>query len=178
MCIDGTDIALLLFKLERLSRAPALRISVLSIGLICLFHLESSAQLITVNNDLVFGAVFPGIPKTISKYTAGAAAEFHVSGTIGKEVSIDFTLPTKIVSAAGIQYQMIFSQTSAATDSRNNPDQSNPLKDNQNPWHTILDILGPNGLTIWLGGQVVPKLNQSPGSYTAIITLTVAYTGN
>ena len=156
----------------------ARKIPALAIGLICLLYSGSLAQTITVNSDLVFGAVFPGIPKTISKYTAGAAAEFRVSGTNGNEISIDFTLPTKMVSASGIQFQMIFGKTSASSDSRNSPDQTAPLLDNQDPWHTILDTLGPQGLIVWLGGQVVPRLNQAPGSYSASIILTVAYTGN
>ena len=115
----------------------------------------SHAQNATVNNNLVFGDVFPGVPKTITKYTAGAAAEYLITGTTGAEVTIDFSM-----------------------DARNNPDQSSPQEDNLDPWHTITDRLGPSGLTVWLGGTVVPKLMQTDGAYNASIVITVAYTGN
>jgi hypothetical protein len=136
-----------------------------------------SAQSITVNNNLIFGDIFPGIPKTIDKANAGYAAEFQVSGTAGDEVTIDFTLPTYL-NQSGFNMQIIFKQTDCALDSSATPDQSNPGYDDLNPWHTITYNLGLNGLTIWLGGTVVPRLNQINGTYTQLIVLTVAYTGN
>ena len=137
----------------------------------------SHAQNATVNNNLVFGDVFPGVPKTITKYTAGAAAEYLITGTTGAEVTIDFALPT-YMNAGGYNMQMIFTETDCSMDARNNPDQSSPQEDNLDPWHTITDRLGPSGLTVWLGGTVVPKLMQTDGAYNASIVITVAYTGN
>ena len=145
---------------------------------ISLFFVEPlSSQTITINNDLVFGDIFPGIPKTITKYTPGAAAEFLVTGTAGAEVSIDFTLPT-YMNSGGYNMQMIFRNDDCAVDSSAAPDQTSPGQDNLDPWHTITYRLGSNGLLIWLGGQVVPKIRQTKGDYTASIVLTVAYTGN
>lgn len=135
-----------------------------------------SAQTITINNDLVIGNIYPGIPKTITKYTAGAAAEFHVAGPGGSEVSIDFTLPT-YMNQSGWNMQMIFTKTDCSLDTRPFPNQSSPLRDDLNPWQTIIQRLGAQGLTIWLGGTVVPKIAQPAGAYTASIVLTVAYTG-
>lgn len=144
-----------------------------SLGMIFQVH----AQSITVNNDLKFGDMFAGIPKVVSKYTAGSAAEFHVSGTAGSEVSIEFTLPT-YMNQGGYNMQMVFREDDCAMDSSATPDQSNPGYDNVDPWHPITYRLGFNGLTIWLGGMVIPKLIQMPGSYSATIVLTVTYTGN
>ncbi|UCD17119.1 MAG: hypothetical protein JSV44_11810 [Candidatus Zixiibacteriota bacterium] len=138
---------------------------------------RSYGQNATVNNDLVFGDVFPGIPKMITKYTPGAAAEFYVSGTAGAEVTIDFTLPT-YMDASGYNMQLLFREDDCAMDSSATPDQTNPGHDNLDPWHTITYRLGSSGLTIWLGGMVVPRLNQKDGDYTAAIVLTIAYTGN
>jgi len=135
------------------------------------------SQTITVNNDLVFGDIFPGIPKTITKYTPGAAAEFLVTGTAGAEISIDFTLPT-YMNYGGYNMQLIFRDNDCAVDSSTTPDQTSPGQDNLDPWHAITYRLGSNGLLIWLGGQVVPKIRQTEGDYTASIVLTVAYTGN
>lgn len=137
----------------------------------------AGGQTITINNDLGFGAVLPGIPKTIAKTLAGSAAEFLLNGTAGAEITIDFALPTLLIASAS-SMQIIFTKTDAAVDNRATPDQSLPQKDNLDPWHTITDTLGINGSTVWLGGQVVPRLRQEQGSYSASIVLTVAYTGN
>nr|MBN2276121.1 hypothetical protein [candidate division Zixibacteria bacterium] len=145
--------------------------------IMAMFVIPVSGQTITINNYLVFGDVFPGIPKQITKYTPGAAAEFLVTGTAGSEISIDFTLPT-YMNYSGWNMQLIFRSDDCSMDSSATPDQTSPGHDDLNPWHTITYRLGSNGLVIWLGGQVVPKLRQQKGSYTAAIVLTVAYTGN
>jgi len=145
--------------------------------LVFLYAPPVHGQNITINNDLTFGDVFPGIPKTISKYTPGAAAEFLISGTAGAEVTLDFTLPTYI-NDGGYNMQLVFRETDCAMDSSASPDQTDPGHDNQDPWHTITYRLGSSGLTVWLGGMVVPGLKQRQGNYSGTIVLTVMYTGN
>ena len=134
------------------------------------------AQTITLNNDLIFGNVFPGIPRTITKYSVGSAAEFHVAGTSGAEISIQFALPT-YMHGSGFNIEMIFFETDCSIDTLASPSQTSPLFDNLNPWTTLVYRLGSAGLTLWLGGTAIPKVVQPPGSYTATIVLTVAYTG-
>ncbi len=146
-------------------------------AILLLLAVSVQGQSITINNNLLFGNVFPGIPKTITKYTAGAAAEFLVTGTAGSEISIDFTLPT-YMSQSGFNMQMIFTETDCSFDARATPSQSAPEWDDQDPWVTLYDRLGSSGLTIWLGGTIVPKLYQRSGAYSASIVLTVAYTGS
>ncbi len=131
----------------------------------------------TATHDLAFGDIFSGIPKTISKNTPGAAAEFTVTGTAGDEITVDFTLQTYL-SAGGYNMQLVFSETDCAMDSSATPNQASPGYDNLDPWHTITYRLGSNGLVIWLGGKAIPKLHQPQGSYSATIVITVAYTGN
>ena len=145
----------------------------------CVVILCSSvyAQNITVNNDLTFGTVYPGIPKTVSKYTAGFAAEYYVSGTAGNEITIDLSLP-KYMNDGSLNMQMIFMETDAAIDTSASPDQSNPEFDDLDPWHTLTYRLGSNGLYLWLGGIVVPGLTQGEGNYNSSIVITVTYTGN
>jgi len=130
-----------------------------------------------VNNNLIFGTVFPGIPKVISKQSAGSAAEFSVAGTAGAEITIDFTLPTYI-NQGGSNMNVIFTETDCSMDSSSTPDQSNPGLNNQDPWHTITYNLGSNGLLIWLGATLIPGLSQTSGDYSGLIVLTVAYTGS
>jgi hypothetical protein len=137
-----------------------------------------SAQTISVVSGLAFGNVFPMVPKTITKRTAGAAAEFHVSGTAGAEVLISFlTLPTYL-NQSGFNMNVVITNTDCAMDSSAVPNQSSPSLDNANPWQPITYRLGSNGLTIWLGGTVIPNIGQKPGSYSGPIQVKVQYTGN
>ncbi len=138
---------------------------------------EVCGQNITVTNNLAFGNMMPGIPKTVNKTDAGAAAEFYISGVAGNEVSIEFALPT-YMNSSGNNMQLVFSEADCAMDSSASPDQGNPGYNNIDPWHEITYRLGSNGLTIWLGGTAIPKLTQRSGSYAATIVLTVTYTGN
>ena len=140
----------------------------------------SRAQVnVTVNNNLVFGDVFPHVPKTVSKRDAGKAAEFHVTGPAGQEITIEFTLPT-YMNLGGYSMQMIFNETDCAMDSSltQASKQSNPGYDNLDPWHPITYSLGTNGLTIWLGGKVVPAIVQPAGNYQADIVIRVDTTSN
>ena len=138
---------------------------------------QSAGQDITVNNNLEFGAVFPGVPKTVSKYNSGEAAEFFITGTPNAEITIDFTLPPYMYDS-GSTMVMQFSATDCSMDSSATPNQSSPGRDNLNPWQTLTYRIGSAGLTIWLGATVVPVVMQRPGNYSAAITLTVTYTGN
>ena len=134
-------------------------------------------QNVTVNNDLAFGSVFPGIPKHITKYTAGFAAEYMITGTAGNEITIDIDLP-RYMNYGGFNMQMIFNETDCALDTAATPDQSSPEFDDLDPWNTLTYRLGSNGLVLWLGGTVVPGLTQVEGNYAASIVITVTYTGN
>lgn len=135
------------------------------------------AQNITINNNLAFGTVIPGIPKTIDKSDAGSAAEFQITGVAGNEVTLDFSLPTYMNSGSN-NIQLVFSETGCSIDTSTVPDQSSPIFDDLDPWHTMTYRLGANGMTVWLGGMSIPGLVQPAGSYSAVIVLTVAYTGN
>ncbi|MBD3258687.1 hypothetical protein GF377_09665 [candidate division GN15 bacterium] len=134
------------------------------------------AQTPTAINDLTFGNVFPGVPKEIDKKSAGSAAEFAITGTPGEEILINFTLPVHLTSGSD-QLLMIFPDTSCAADSSDPVDQSNPIWDNQDPRQTITATLGSAGLTVWLGGKVIPNQLQPEGSYSGEIVIFVTPSG-
>ncbi len=133
-------------------------------------------QTVTSTNDLLFGNIFPGVPKSIAKSDASNAAEFTVTGIAGDEVTLDFTLPSYMYTT-GSNMPLFFSSNDCSADSTNPPDQASPSANNLNPNGTITYRIGSNGLSVWLGGRVVPGLVQKSGAYTATIRLTVAYTG-
>ena len=137
--------------------------------------LFAADESVTVNNNLTFGTMFPGIPKTVDKSSANAA-EFSIGGDAGAEVTIDFSLPTYLSSGSN-NMQIIFFTDGCAVDSNSTPNQSSPTYDDLNPWQTLTYDLGSSGLTVWIGGKAVPGFRQPAGTYTADIILTVQYTG-
>lgn len=127
---------------------------------------------VSVVNDLTFGSILGGVPKKIDKATAGPAAEFLVTGIAGTDVTIEFTLPT-YMNDGTYNMQMIFTNTDCAMDSSGSPDQTSPDYDNLDPWDVINYTIGAGGIAVWLGGKVVPRLLQDPGSYTADVVITI-----
>lgn len=139
--------------------------------------ISAGGQTVTADQDLAFGDVFPGVPKTIEK-TSSNAAEFTVTGTVDAEVTIDFDLPGYLYTT-GANMPVYFYETDCAVDTTNPPDQSSPTLDDQNPYNTITYRIGSSGqMKVWLGGQLMPGLTQKSGDYTAPIRVTVTYTGN
>lgn len=166
-----------MFKFDRQAVFSRLRKILPAILVLFVDVCPVSAQTVTATNDLLFGNIFPGVPKAIVNSASGEAAEFSVTGTAGAEVTLDFDLPAYMYTT-GANMPIYFNSNDCAVDSTNPPDQSNPSAGNLNPNGTITYRIGSNGLMIWLGGRVVPGLVQKSGDYTATIRLTVAYTGN
>ena len=135
-------------------------------------------QTVTAVEDLRFGDIFAGVPKTVDKSSSSEAAGFTVTGTPGDELTLTFDLPTYL-STTGANMQVFFSSTDCAIDSTNPPDQSSPSGDDLNPHDILTYRFGSNGLlNVWLGGRLVPGLVQKPGNYMATIRLTAVLTGN
>lgn len=148
----------------------------LTLALVVCAPTPGRAQTATGINDLTFGNVLPGVPKTISKRTAGAAAEYSVTGDAGDQVLIDFSLPTHLRDN-GNTLLITFSATDCAIDSSDPGDQSNPAWDDRDPRNTLTATLGSGGLTIWLGARTQPSAQQPSGNYSAEIILTVSPAG-
>ncbi len=137
------------------------------------------ALLITGENDLEFGTVFPGTDKSVDKATLGSAGEFHIQGNNNAEITLDFDLPAQLdhetIAAA---MDILFVATDASYDDESGGGQLSPAGIMDPRVITTLD-LGPTGqLDVWIGGTVQPTLTQTGGDYSGDVTLTVAYTGN
>ena len=155
----------------------AFKKTLLIVSIFLVWTSPCSDQTVTGVEDLAFGDIFSGVPKTASKKSSDAA-EFTVTGTVDAEVSLDFTLPQYLYTT-GANMPMFFYNTDCQIDTTATGNQASPTYDDLNPNQTLTYSLGPNGkLTVWLGGQVVPGLVQKSGSYAATIRLTAAYTGN
>lgn len=136
------------------------------------------AQTVTATNDLLFGDIFAGVPKTVDKSSNSDAAEFTITGTPGDELNLTFDLPTYL-STTGANMPVFFGNVDCAIDSTDPPDQSDPSADDLSPHEILTYRFGSSGqLNVWLGGRLVPGLVQKPGNYIATIRLTAVLTGN
>ncbi len=139
---------------------------------------------VTSTATLAFGNVYQGIAKAIANSDADAGV-FRISGQASSVVSIYMQLPEYLAGGVGNDRMVIaFSTTDASVDSTgaNSPTTMTGAKgwQNINP-HAFPAAakIGSGGNTdIYLGGKVIPSVNQSAGAYSADVVLTVAYTGS
>ena len=126
---------------------------------------------VTGTDGLDFLDVLPGVPMTVAPGDAAAGA-FLVTGAADETVVLDFTVPGTLAgqgSAAGFTLPISFGAGSAAWDNGGGATAFDPAA-NAN---ATLD--GTGGLDVFIGGTVTPAFNQTAGSYTGTITLTVTY---
>lgn len=121
-------------------------------------------------NDLNFGLVTAGIPKTPASLAADAG-RFNISGELSAAVSVSYSLPTVLTGPGAATIPITFGATDgllwAAYPAA--PTTFNPNA----PFFTSLDALG--NLTIGISGTVSPPALAITGSYSGTITMTVTY---
>ena len=133
---------------------------------------------------LVFGNVYQGVSSTIANNNASAGV-FAITGAASSGIMIFMALPNYVALADGSDRMTIsFSSTDASVDTLG---AANPTTmaagsgfQNINPHNfPAAAVIGAGGTTnIYLGGKVLPTIDQTAGAYTGDIILTVAYTGN
>ncbi len=139
---------------------------------------------VSADTPLTFGNVSQGIPKKVTRTAVGVdttAAIFSVSGEDLAGISIQFTLPQYLYNSSGDQMQLIFENDVCTIDSlAGTPDSpGGGAWVGENPYNlSSANIGATNGSTsIYLGGKVVPSMQQAAGSYSADIVISVAYDG-
>jgi hypothetical protein len=132
--------------------------------------LSQNLFIVTLNN-LDFGDVYIGYPKTVAHTDAGAAKfRIYHTRTGNRNVRITFTLPSSLVNGS-YAIPVTFGSTTSAysrndlTTGRTAFNPSTPLTYNNLPRNAFLYI--------WLGGAITITTNVIPGIYTATITVTV-----
>lgn len=132
------------------------------------------AQQLTVNagSDLDFGLVIPTFTKTVA-VTDATAGTFDLSGGIGAEVQMDFTLPANLDNGGLL---LPIGTWTGVHNAVNDPVAgATPFDPTA---QAITNLSGAGLLYIFLGATVDATLQSNPGIYTGIISLTAAYTGN
>ncbi|MEE8575957.1 MAG: hypothetical protein V3T31_01760 [candidate division Zixibacteria bacterium] len=133
---------------------------------------------VTGNNNLIFGLVTPGINKAIARTVVGAAGEWHVSGTNGANVTVDFTLPVTLLHTDGVTTMPVgFAVGDAAWDNNAVGNQAVPAGGaiNPNASNPTIPLGAAGDLWVWIGGTVMPPLAQTGGNYSADVVMTITY---
>ena len=141
---------------------------------------------VTATQSLDFGNVYQGVAKTQDETSDANSAIFTITGQASANISCFFQLPEYVALTTGAdRMPIIFSTTdatfsvlaAAAPSTPSAPGAGATL--NTNPRNLTGTNIGVGGTSqIFLGGRVVPSVNQTAGSYSADIVLTVAYSGS
>jgi hypothetical protein len=125
---------------------------------------------VTGVRGLTFGAVFPGVPRVISRTDPANAGQFDVGHAKFNTIQLTFTLPGVMVGPAGATMPLVFGSNDAGYSS---PETitSQVGFDPKQPFTTALDKNGR--AAVFIGGTAQPAPSQRAGAYTATITLTV-----
>ena len=137
---------------------------------------------VTATSALVFGSVYQGVPKSIAK-DAAAAGIFRIAGEEDAVIAIYMQLPDYLATATGDDRMVIsFTTTDCNIDTTAASDPAAFVAADgwidQDP-HNVTSAadIGSGGTDVYLGGEVLPSVDQTAGAYTGDIVMTVAYTG-
>ncbi len=129
---------------------------------------------ITAGQDLDFGIVLQGTPRTIAE-TAAAAGRFDATGTASANVNVNFTLPANLVSGANNlpigTWTGCYNQTAAVNSSGCTTIASMA----GTTATTFGNVAGAGRLWVFVGATVSPAAAQAVGTYTNTVTLTLTY---
>lgn len=143
-----------------------------------------AAITVTATQALDFGDVLQGVATTVDKTTAASAGVFTITGESGNGISMYMQLPDYLALADNSDRMVIsFSTTDANVDlggtSAADPSAFLPAMGNadEDPHNLTDGVLTGATSYIYLGGKVIPSIDQKAGSYSGDIILTVAYNG-
>lgn len=139
---------------------------------------------ITADTPLKFGNVVQGVPRKVNRTATGvdtSAAVFTISGDDGAGITIQLFLPDYLYIAGGDNMPILFETTDCTIDSlAGTPDTPGAgAWVGVNPYALPAANIGAtNGNTkLYLGGKVIPRVQQAAGSYTGEIIISVSYDG-
>lgn len=140
---------------------------------------------VIATQPLDFGNVFQGVAKIQDETSDANSGIFTIAGAASAGISVYVQLPDYLALADGSDRMLVafgnqdatFSFLDAAAPSTPSAPGAGALLD-QNPRALIGTTVGAGGTSqIFLGGRVIPSVNQAAGAYSGDIVCTVAYTG-
>ncbi|MBU0984819.1 MAG: hypothetical protein KKA42_13170 [candidate division Zixibacteria bacterium] len=141
---------------------------------------------VSATTGLDFGNVYQGVSVTAAKdnsTTGTAAGVFTITGAASADIAVYMQMPEYLATSSGDDRMVIsFNSTDAAFDTTGNVDPASFATgvadvDPYN-WGAAATNVGSTGTSaIFLGGAVIPSVNQTAGAYTGDIIVTVSYIG-
>lgn len=117
---------------------------------------------VTAGVDLDFGQVLPGVPTQVLPVDGGT---FAVSGAAGQDVIVDFDLPLTL--ADGLLTMPVSFDAGYGAGAPDTGLDPNVV--------VTVGLGATGGWDVFLGGTVLPAVDQAAGNYSGTVTLTVAY---
>ncbi len=152
---------------------------------------QATAQVLAIlqvaaTQALDFGNVYQGVPKVQDETSDANSGIFSITGAPSASIACYFQLPDYVALADGSDRMPItFSLTDATFSVLAAAAPSTPsapgagASANISPRNMTGTAIGAAGAAqIFLGGEVIPTVNQTAGAYAADIVLTVSYTGS
>jgi hypothetical protein len=155
-----------------------------------LFAMPAAAQSATLNatatvqqglapsqvQDLQFGSVFPGVNKVVSPSDA-SSGRFRIGGQPNAGVKFSVEVQSTLLREGGTETMSIawtgcHSQTNPAGTC------STFVLAAPGAFEVGGTLSGLGELFVFLGGTLTVPVGQAQGSYSSLVTLTVAYTGS
>jgi hypothetical protein len=144
-----------------------------------------TALSVSATSPLAFGTTYQGVPKVVAR-TVAEAAVFTVSGQANAGISCYLQLP-EYLSITGDSDRMVisFTTTDCTVDTALAASPGDPTGGGIDGYVGINPFGLPDGINlsdngycgVYIGGKIIPSVDQTAGSYTGDIILTVAYTG-
>lgn len=141
-----------------------------------------SAISVAATQNLEFGNVLQGVPKFIGNDVDDSSAIFTITGDVDAGISLHLLLPNYLTLAGGSdRMTVIFDATSLSIDTIGTASPSTVVGAfiNINPRSIPSGIeIGSSGTSkVFLGGKVIPSVNQKAGAYSGDLVLSVTYNG-
>ncbi len=125
---------------------------------------------VTGVRGLTFGAVFPGVPRVVTRTDPANSGQFDIKGPNQRQVLLTFILPLTMTGPAGAQMPLAF----GSSDAGYSQSQAIGSQIGFDPKQPFTATLSNNGRgSVFVGGTANPTANQRAGAYTATLTLTV-----
>lgn len=124
---------------------------------------------VTKTSDLAFGAVFPGLTKTVAVTDVGAAA-FAIQAQAGANINVTFALPSTITSGAA---SLPITAWTARRTTTSSPVSGTDFVPGSAATSAVISATG--ALYVYLGATAQPTAAQAAGTYSGTATITVVY---
>lgn len=141
-----------------------------------------TAITVAATQSLQFGNVLQGVPKTIGNNDDDSSAIFTITGDVSAGILLNVILPEYLTLAGGSdRMTILFDAASLSIDTIGTATPSTVVGTfvNINPRAIPSGVdIGSSGTSkIFLGGKVVPSINQKAGAYSGDLVLSVTYDG-